>query len=316
MSGENSFNREPLTILHQFNIQKDIKYELVGRIHYNRHAQHFTCDRVIAGHLYKSDDMLSNGDFVDIGPVTGLFELDFTVQLFVYHRLSDHDVCISSLSEKQGILIIFSRLLLVTSKQSKLMVRSLRDMRLMEPNGVMKMKISPFQSSYLRCNPRFHQTRRRQNKNCSLVKVIAKGVGNLVMAMRWEHRSSASCARSGRIQSAWRMSPSSHYPRRMAPGLALPAAASPSGRIQSKCNCTKRFGVIPDENFIQALGNLRFLKRLQKVGVILPELSREMENWLSWLGIWVMYMHTERFLCQERSLAMCENVQKPSKIIS
>jgi hypothetical protein len=57
MSGENSFNMEPLIIPHQFGIQNDIKYELVGHIHYNRDAQHFTCNCIIAGCLYKSDDV-------------------------------------------------------------------------------------------------------------------------------------------------------------------------------------------------------------------------------------------------------------------
>jgi hypothetical protein len=42
--------------------------------------------------LYKSDDMLFNGDFVDIGSIDSLLELDFTIQLYLYHRLSDHDV--------------------------------------------------------------------------------------------------------------------------------------------------------------------------------------------------------------------------------
>ena len=51
--------------------------------------------------------MMSDGDFVDVSPIADSFELDFTVQLFVYHCLSDHNVCISSFTEKQLILIIF-----------------------------------------------------------------------------------------------------------------------------------------------------------------------------------------------------------------
>lgn len=77
-------------------IQKDVQYTLVGRIHFDRHAEHFTCDRIMSDRLYKSDDMLFNGDFVDISPANDLDQSDFTVQLLVYHRVSECNVCIFS----------------------------------------------------------------------------------------------------------------------------------------------------------------------------------------------------------------------------
>jgi hypothetical protein len=47
-SSKDSLNGEPLTIPLFFSIQKDVKYELVGRICYECSKEHFTCDCIIS----------------------------------------------------------------------------------------------------------------------------------------------------------------------------------------------------------------------------------------------------------------------------
>lgn len=86
-----SFNRKPLPLLYHFSVQ-GVDYEFVGRAHYSDSRQHFTCDREFEGRLFMSDDMVDNGDYKDIGPVDLIEEVDFSVQLIVYHRLSDLEV--------------------------------------------------------------------------------------------------------------------------------------------------------------------------------------------------------------------------------
>lgn len=89
-STPNTFQQRPLPLLRQFNIQ-DVEYQLVGRIHREGSVDlgHFTCDQLIGDRLYQSDGMLLEGAFADVGDVGILDRPDFTVQLLVYHRLSE-----------------------------------------------------------------------------------------------------------------------------------------------------------------------------------------------------------------------------------
>jgi hypothetical protein len=88
-----SFTRQALPLPRSFTVNEDVRYELVGRTHFDRIREHFTCDRPILERLYESNDMLFDGDFVDVGSVDQLQDVDFTVQLLVYCRVSDCKVC-------------------------------------------------------------------------------------------------------------------------------------------------------------------------------------------------------------------------------
>lgn len=85
------FNRTALPLPRNFHIQ-DVQYELVGRVHHDPKRQHFTCDRPILSHLYCSDDMLFGGNFIRVGSADLLQDVDFTVNLLVYHRVTDSQV--------------------------------------------------------------------------------------------------------------------------------------------------------------------------------------------------------------------------------
>jgi hypothetical protein len=85
------FNRKALPLPRYFHIQ-NVQYELVGRMHHDSKRQHYTCDRPILSDLYRSDDMLFNGNFIRIGSADLLRDTDFAVHMLVYHRLSDSQV--------------------------------------------------------------------------------------------------------------------------------------------------------------------------------------------------------------------------------
>jgi hypothetical protein len=82
-------------------------YKLVGWIHYDRRKEHFTCSHIISDWMYKADDMLFDGNFVDAGLATDFCEPDFMVQLFVYHCISKCNVGIILHVTKSTYILIF-----------------------------------------------------------------------------------------------------------------------------------------------------------------------------------------------------------------
>ena len=95
------FNRNALPLPCNFRIQ-DVQYKLVERTHHDSRQQHYTCNRPIGLSLYTSDDMLFGGNFINVGSADLLYDVDFTMDMLVYHRVTDSQVSkLSALSQNE-----------------------------------------------------------------------------------------------------------------------------------------------------------------------------------------------------------------------